>query len=115
MRQRVALARTLASDPEVLLLDEPFSALDFQTKILIERDTARLVRGERRSLLLITHDIEEAVSLSDRVIVLSRRPCTVVSQHRIDLPGDRTDMMAMRERPEFARTVRQIWTELDIR
>ncbi len=115
MRQRVALARTLASDPEVLLLDEPFSALDFQTKILIERDTARLVRGESRSLLLITHDIEEAVSLSDRVIVLSHRPCTVVSQHRIDLPGDRTDMMAMRERPEFARTVRQIWTELDIR
>ena len=115
MRQRVALARTLASDPEVLLLDEPFSALDFQTKILIERDTARLVRGESRSLLLITHDVEEAVSLSDRVIVLSHRPCTVVSQHHIDLPGDRTDMMAMRERPEFARTVRQIWTELDIR
>ncbi len=115
MRQRVALARTLASDPEVLLLDEPFSALDFQTKILIERDTARLVRGESRSLLLITHDVEEAVSLSDRVIVLSHRPCTVVSQHRIDLPGDRTDMMAMRERPEFARTVRKIWTELDIR
>lgn len=115
MRQRVALARTLASDPEVLLLDEPFSALDFQTKILIERDTARLVRGERRSLLLITHDVEEAVSLSDRVIVLSHRPCTVVSQHHIELPGDRTDMMAMRERPEFARTVRRIWTELDIR
>ena len=115
MRQRVALARTLASDPEVLLLDEPFSALDFQTKILIERDTARLVRGESRSLLLITHDVEEAVSLSDRVIVLSHRPCTVVSQHHIDMPGDRTDMMAMRERPEFARTVRQIWTELDIR
>lgn len=115
MRQRVALARTFASDPEVLLLDEPFSALDFQTKILIERDTARLVRGERRSLLLITHDVEEAVSLSDRVIVLSHRPCTVVSQHHIDLPGDRTDMMAMRERPEFARIVRKIWTELDIR
>ncbi len=115
MRQRVALARTFASDPEVLLLDEPFSALDFQTKILIERDTARLVRGERRSLLLITHDVEEAVSLSDRVIVLSHRPCTVVSQHHIDLPGDRTDMMAMRERPEFARTVRTIWTELDVR
>lgn len=115
MRQRVALARTFASDPEVLLLDEPFSALDFQTKILIERDTARLVRGERRSLLLITHDVEEAVSLSDRVIVLSHRPCTVVSQHHINLPGDRTDMMAMRECPEFARTVRKIWTELDIR
>ncbi len=115
MRQRVALARTLAPDPEVLLLDEPFSALDFQTKLLIEQDTARLVRGEGRSLLLITHDVEEAVSLSDRVIVLSHRPCTVVAEHRIDLPGDRLDMIAARESPEFAQYVRRIWTELDIR
>lgn len=114
MRQRVALARTLATDPEVLLLDEPFSALDFQTKILIERDTVRLVRDEGRSLLLITHDIEEAVSLSDRVIVLSHRPCTVVTQHCIELPGDRTDVMAMREHPEFARYVRKIWSELGL-
>ena len=115
MRQRVALARTLASDPEVMLLDEPFSALDFQTKILIERDTARLIRNERRSLLLITHDVEEAISLSDRVIVLSHRPCRVIAEHRIDLEGDRTDMMAMREHPNFARYVRLIWTELDIK
>jgi len=115
MRQRVALARTLASDPEVLLLDEPFSALDFQTKILIERDTVRLVRGEGRSLLLITHDIEEAVSMSDRVVVLSHRPCTIVRQHEVDLSGDRADMMAMREHPSFVRLVRQIWTELDVR
>ena len=114
MRQRVALARTLASDPEVLLLDEPFSALDFQTKILIERDTARLIRGEGRSLLLITHDVEEAVSLSDRVVVLSHRPCTVVAQHRIDLPGNRTEMIEARETREFARYVREIWSELDI-
>ena len=114
MRQRVALARTLAADPEVLLLDEPFSALDFQTKILIERDTARLVRGEGRSLLLITHDVEEAVSLSDRVVVLSHRPCTVVAEHRIALPGDRTEMIEARETREFARHVRQIWSELDI-
>jgi NitT/TauT family transport system ATP-binding protein len=115
MRQRVALARTLAPDPEVLLFDEPFSALDFQTKILIERDTARLVRGEGRSLLLITHDVEEAVSMSDRVLVLSRRPCKVVAEHRIDLPTDRTDMIEARETPQFARYVKAIWTELDIR
>ena len=70
MRQRVALARTLANEPEVLLLDEPFAALDFQTKLVLESDMARLVRSQRRSLLLITHDVEEAVSLSDRVIVL---------------------------------------------
>ena len=98
----------------MLLLDEPFSALDFQTKILIERDTARLVRGAGRSLLLITHDIEEAVTLSDRVIVLSHRPCTVVAEHAIELGGDRTDMMAARESPEFIHHVRTIWNELDI-
>jgi len=114
MRQRVALARTLATDPEVLLLDEPFSALDFQTKILIERDTAQLVRGQGRALLLITHDVEEAVCLSDRVVVLSRRPCTIVSEHRIELPGDRTDMIAARETSAFAAYVRAIWGELDI-
>lgn len=114
MRQRVALARTLATDPEILLLDEPFSALDFQTKILLERDTARLVRGEGRSLLLITHDVEEAVGLSDRVIVLSRRPCIVVAEHGIDLPGDRTDMIALRESRAFSAVVRKIWQELEI-
>lgn len=115
MRQRVALARTLGSDPEVLLLDEPFSALDFQTKILIERDTMKLVRGAKRSLLLITHDIEEAVSLSDRVLVLSHRPCQVVAEHQIELPVDRLDLMAVRETPAFGHYVRQIWTELDIK
>ena len=115
MRQRVALARTLAPEPEVLLFDEPFSALDFQTKILIERDTLRLVRELQRSLLLITHDVEEAVSLSDRVIVLSRRPCTIVSEHRIELSGDRSNLIALRETKGFAHYVRQIWTELDIK
>jgi NitT/TauT family transport system ATP-binding protein len=115
MRQRVALARTLAPDPEVLLFDEPFSALDFQTKILIERDMLRLVREQRRSLLLITHDVEEAVCLSDRVIVLSQRPCCIVAEHAIDLPGDRSNLIALRESAGFAQHVRQIWAELDIR
>lgn len=115
MRQRVALARTLAPDPEVLLFDEPFSALDFQTKMLIERDMLRLVRDQRRSLLLITHDVEEAVSLSDRVIVLSQRPCTIVAEHTIDLPADRLNLIEVRESPRFGDYVRQIWSELDIR
>ncbi len=115
MRQRVALARTLAPEPDVLLFDEPFSALDFQTKILIERDTLRLVRELGRSLLLITHDVEEAVSLSDRVLVLSHRPCTLVAEHRIELGEDRSNLIALRESKEFAHHVRQIWTELDIR
>lgn len=115
MRQRVALARTLAPDPEVLLFDEPFSALDFQTKMLIEHDMLRLVRDQRRSLLLITHDVEEAVSLSDRVIVLSQRPCTIVAEHTIDLPADRLNLIEVRESPRFGSYVRQIWSELDIR
>jgi NitT/TauT family transport system ATP-binding protein len=82
---------------------------------LIERDTARLIRAEGRSLLLITHDVEEAVSLSDRVLVLSHRPCVVVAEHRIELPVDRTDMIAARETRDFAAYVRRIWIALDIR
>jgi NitT/TauT family transport system ATP-binding protein len=114
MRQRVALARTLINDPDVLLLDEPFAALDFQTKLLIESDTCRLVRGERRAMLCITHDIEEAVSISDRVLVLSRRPTRIKSVYEIALQGDRTDMMAARESPGFSDYVRSIWRDLEV-
>jgi NitT/TauT family transport system ATP-binding protein len=114
MRQRVALARTLATGPRVLLLDEPFAALDFQTKLVLEGDMARMVRDQDCALLLITHDVEEAVSLSDRVIVLTHRPCRIKAIHEIDLPGDRTDMMAARGAPQFADLVRTIWNELEI-
>jgi NitT/TauT family transport system ATP-binding protein len=114
MRQRVALARTLVAEPEVLLLDEPFAALDFQTKLVIESDTAKLVREQRRSVLLITHDIEEAVSLSDRVIVLSHRPARIRSVYDIELKGDRTDMMAARDNPGFSGYVRNIWRDLEV-
>jgi NitT/TauT family transport system ATP-binding protein len=111
-RQRVALARTLVTNPEVMLLDEPFASLDFQSKLLIENDTAALVRGERRSVLLITHDVEEAVSMSDRVLVLSQRPTSVVRTYEIDLPGARTDMMEARKSPGFQDYVRAIWDDL---
>jgi NitT/TauT family transport system ATP-binding protein len=113
-RQRVALARTLVTDPEVMLLDEPFAALDFQSKLLIENDTAALVRGERRSVLLITHDVEEAVSLSDRVLVLSQRPTYVYRIYEIDLPGSRVDMMEARKSGGFQEYVRAIWDDLQI-
>src|SRR3981189_3730791 len=96
MRQRVALARTLVHEPDVLLLDEPLSGAESQTKLLIESDTAALVRQSNRSLLLITHDIEEAVSLADRVIVLSKRPPRGQAVYDIELGADRTDMMAAR-------------------
>jgi len=114
MRQRVALARTLANEPEVLLLDEPFAALDFQTKLVLENDMARLVRSERRSLLLITHDVEEAVSLADRVIVLTQRPTRVKAVYEIELDADRTDMMAARESRGFTDYVRKIWSDLEL-
>lgn len=114
MRQRVALARTLVNEPDVLLLDEPFAALDFQSKLLIENDTVGLVRRGNRSLMLITHDIEEAVSLADRVMVLSKRPTRVKAVYDIALGGDRTDMMAVRESPDFSRYVRRIWADLDV-
>ena len=114
MRQRVALARTLVNEPDVLLLDEPFAALDFQTKLLIESDTAKLVRESRRSVLLITHDIEEAVSIADRVIVLSKRPTRVKAMYDIALGTERTDMIAARESAGFVDYVRRIWADLDV-
>lgn len=115
MRQRVALARTLVTDPEVLLLDEPFAALDFQTKLVLESDMVRLVRDEGRALLLITHDVEEAVSISDRVIVLSHRPSRIRAIHEIDATTDHRDLMAARESPAFTRAVRTIWSQLEVR
>jgi NitT/TauT family transport system ATP-binding protein len=115
MRQRVALARTLVVDPEVLLLDEPFAALDFQTKLVLESDMARLVRREGRSVLMITHDVEEAVSLSDRVIVLSHRPSRIRAVHEIELETEPGDMLAARESRRFASYVRTIWSELEVR
>jgi NitT/TauT family transport system ATP-binding protein len=114
MRQRVALARTLVNEPAVLLLDEPFASLDFQNKLLIESDTAKLVRKGGRSLLLITHDIEEAVSLADRVIVLSKRPTRIKAVYDIALGIERTDMMAARDSRDFSKYVRQIWADLDV-
>lgn len=114
MRQRVALARTLVNDPDVLLLDEPFAALDFQTKLLIENDMVELVRKGGRSMLLITHDIEEAVCLADRVIVLTQRPTRVKATYPIEFGTSRADMISLRERPDFSQYVRRIWADLDI-
>ncbi len=114
MRQRVALARTLVNDPDVLLLDEPFASLDFQTKLLIEGDTVRLVREGGKSVLLVTHDIEEAVSIADRVLVLSGRPTAVKASYDVELDAPPGDMIAARDAPGFGDTVRRIWADLDV-
>jgi NitT/TauT family transport system ATP-binding protein len=100
MRQRAALARTLAVDPQVLLLDEPFSALDAQTKMVLQRDLAELINAERKTALLITHDLVEAAALADRVLVMSARPGTLVEEIRVDLP-DRRDPLARRRHPRM--------------
>jgi NitT/TauT family transport system ATP-binding protein len=87
MRQRAALARTLAVDPLVLLMDEPFSALDAQTKMILQQDLARTVANEGKTMLFITHDLAEAVALSDRILVMSERPGTIIEQITVDIPG----------------------------
>jgi NitT/TauT family transport system ATP-binding protein len=95
MRQRAALARTLAVDPTVLLLDEPFSALDAQTKMVLQQDLARTLAEEKKTALFITHDLAEAVALSDRILVMSARPGTILEEITLDLP-DRLNPLARR-------------------
>ena len=92
MRQRAAMARTLAVDPLVLLMDEPFSALDAQTKMILQQDLARTVAEEGKTVLFITHDLAEAVALSDRILVMSERPGTIVEQITVRIPGHNNPM-----------------------
>jgi NitT/TauT family transport system ATP-binding protein len=96
MRQRAALARTLAVDPSVLLLDEPFSALDAQTKMVLQADLARTLVDTGKTALFVTHDLVEAIALSDRVLVMSQRPGTIIEEFTIDLP-DREKPMIRRK------------------
>ena len=113
MRQRAALIRTLALKPELLLLDEPFSALDYQTRLAVSGDISQIIRREHKTALLVTHDISEAISLSDRIVVLSHRPATVKAIH--DLGALRTvPPLERRSRPEFQTLFNQIWEELDV-
>jgi NitT/TauT family transport system ATP-binding protein len=113
MRQRVALARTLAVDPHVLLLDEPFSAVDAQTRIVLQRDLARTLAEAQKTALLITHDLLEAVTLSDRVLVMSRRPGSIVDEIAIDMP-QRDDPIARRANPRVNDYVARLMDRLDI-
>ncbi len=110
MRQRVALIRTLAFRPKILLLDEPFSALDFQTRLSVCDDVFSIIRSENKTALLVTHDISEAVSLSDRVIVLSPRPAAVKNTFTIDI--DAPTPLKRREDPGFSGWFDRIWKEV---
>jgi len=114
MRQRVAFMRTLALDPKVILLDEPFSALDFQTRLILQGDVKRIIRSRGKSAILVTHDIGEAISMADRVLVLSHRPGSVKAIHHIELDESEQDPVAMRRSTRFNQYFDQIWENLDI-
>ena len=106
MKQRVAIARTLANEPEVLLMDEPFGALDAQTRVVMQELLADISRRTGTTILFITHDIDEAVLLGERVYVMSRRPGTVRDVIEVSIPGERSHNSLVR--PEFLETKKQI-------
>jgi NitT/TauT family transport system ATP-binding protein len=115
MRQRAALIRTLAVNPEILLLDEPFSSLDYQTRLAISEEIWLIIKKEKKTAILVTHDIAEAVSMSDRIIVLTRRPGEVKSEHDIQLTTcENKTPIICREAPEFRIYFNKIWKELDV-
>ncbi len=113
MRQRAALIRTLALEPELLLLDEPFSALDYQTRLSVSDDIGTIIRREGKTAVLVTHDISEAVSMADRVIVFSQRPAHIQKIIPITFSMPVRTPMASRNAPEFKTYFNEIWKELN--
>ena len=111
MRQRAALIRTLSVNPDALLLDEPFSALDYQTRLSVCDDVYKIIRNEKKTALLITHDISEAISVADKIFVLSRRPAKVIAEHQITFPEE--EPLKRRENKEFSRWFEILWKELN--
>jgi len=114
MRQRAALIRTLAVRPQLLLLDEAFSALDYQTRLAVADDIYSIIRREGKTAMMVTHDISEAVSLSDRVIVLTKRPAVIKSIYDIRFAAGRKSPLQCREEPEFRGYFNQIWRDIDV-
>ena len=113
MRQRVALIRTLAIRPKVLLLDEAFSALDYQTRLMVTEDIYKILKQENITTIMVTHDISEAISMSDRVIVLSNRPATVKTIYRINFKMENRTPLNCRENPKFSKYFNLMWRELE--
>ena len=112
MRQRVALARTLASESSTLLMDEPFGALDAQTRVIVQNEFARIWEQLNRTVLMVTHDLTEAIALSDRVLVMSGRPGRIKAEYEIDLPRPRVVFELLANR-RFQELVAALWTELE--
>lgn len=114
MRQRVALIRTLAIKPKILLLDEAFSALDYQTRIMVTNDIFKILKNENITAIIVTHDISEAISMSDKIVVLTKRPATVKTIHTIDFEIENKNPINCRESPKFSKYFDTIWKELDV-
>lgn len=113
MRQRAALIRTLVLEPDLLLLDEPFSALDYQTRLTVGDDIGQIIRKEGKSALLVTHDLSEAISLADRIIILSGRPATIKQTIPLIFDLDTDTPLNRRNAPEFKTYFNLIWKELN--
>lgn len=113
MRQRVALIRTLATKPDILLLDEAMSALDYQSRLAISDDIYKIIKNEGKTAIMVTHDIAEAISMSDRIIVLSKRPATVKKVYEIKL-SNKKNPIHNRKCPEFSKYYDSIWRDLDV-
>lgn len=116
MKQRVALTRTLLAGPTVVLLDEPFSALDYETRLMLENDVIELTRSEGTSVILVTHDIDEAIAMSNRIVVLGGRPAKITREENIVLTVEGSDglrdAVTARGAPEFPRYHKSIWNAL---
>ena len=112
MKQRAALIRTLALEPQLLLLDEPFSALDYQTRLFVSADICRLIRAAGKTMIIITHDLSEAISLADRIIVLSGRPAVVKKELTVKLTLADNSPLAARNAPEFQQYFNELWEDL---
>ncbi len=113
MRQRVALIRTLAIRPTILLLDEAFSALDYQTRLMVTDDIYKILKNEKITVLMVTHDISEAISMSDKVIVLSKRPATVKKIYDVNFEIESRTPLNCRESPKFSKYFNLMWKELE--
>ena len=114
MRQRVALIRTLAIKPKILLLDEAFSALDYQTRIKVTVDIYKILRKENITTLMVTHDISEAISMADKVMVLTKRPGTIKKIYNIDFKIPSRTPLNCRETPYFSEYFNILWKELGV-
>lgn len=114
MRQRVALIRTLAVKPKILLLDEAFSALDYQTRLMVTKDVYGILKNENMTMLMVTHDISEAISMADRVIVLTHRPAGIKNIYDIDFEMENRDPLDCRKSPKFSNYFDCLWKELDV-